>query len=509
VSDPAVAADRSAGADAGHVAVIDVGSNSIRIVLYDRLCRAPVPRFNEKALCALGRDLEGGGRLDPEAAVCALGALGRFVRLAGALDAARLRIVATEALRRASDGAAFLAEAERRLGRPITVLGGDDEARLAALGVAGGFWRPGGIVGDLGGGSVELAVVGPDGVGETRVSLPLGTLRLQPATARNPATALARIDAALDRVPWLAGAARGGSFYAVGGSWRALARVHLAMAEAPLQVVNGHAVDADEACRLVRHIGGLEPRAVERLPGLPSRRGETLPAAAQLMERLLDRLRPERVVFSALGLREGLLFEALGPAELAKDPLVAGARDLGRARSRTTGIGEAMAAWTAPLFRDEPAEAARLRLATCAVADVGWLETRDSRARDAFFMLAHYPFLGADHADRVAIAYAVALRYEGRPDDRPLRPLLALLRPEQRRRAEMLGQALDVGFRLCGGAPRLLAGSRLELGEGELRLEVPDAGLVPEVDVLGDRLEGLARSLGLGRARILISGEPA
>lgn len=490
----------------GHVAVIDIGSNSIRIVLYDRLCRAPVPRFNEKALCALGRGLEPGGRLDCDAAACALHGLARFTRLAEALDAARIRIVATEALRRAGDGATFLAEAERRIGRPIAVLSGDEEARLSALGVAGGFWRPDGIVADLGGGSVELAAIGPGGVAAQRVSLPLGTLRVQPLLDQGRETAQARIEGALDTAPWLAAAARGRAFYAVGGSWRALARVHLALTSAPLEVVNGHAVDHDEARRLVRRIGELEPREVLRLPGLPSRRGETLPAAALLLARLLERLRPERVVFSALGLREGVLFDALDPAELAKDPLIEGARDLGRARSRAPGIGEAMAAWTAPLFAGEPAEAARLREAACLVSDVGWLETRDSRARDAFFMLAHYPFLGAGHAERVAIAYAVALRYDGRPDDRPLRPLLALLAPEQRRRAEALGRALLIGYRLSGGAPRLLDGSSLAIDGRQLRLVVPDQALVPEAEPLDDRLEALARSLDLARARAVAAG---
>jgi exopolyphosphatase/guanosine-5'-triphosphate,3'-diphosphate pyrophosphatase len=492
----------------GHVAVLDIGSNSIRIVLYDRLCRAPVPRFNEKALCALGRGLDQGGRLEPAAADCALRALGRFTRLAAALDARRLDIVATEALRRASDGPAFLAEAEARIGQRIRVLSGDEEARLAALGVAGGFWRPDGIVGDLGGGSVELAAVGPAGVGDQRVSLPLGTLRLQPHLAQGPAIATARIDGALDSCAWLRAVARGKGFYAVGGSWRALARVQLAMTGAPLQVVNGYAVDPDAVRRLARRIAGMEPRAIQRLPGLPSRRGETLPAALLLLERLLDRLEPERVVFSALGLREGLLFDALDPAELAKDPLLEGARDLGRTASRVPAIGETMAAWTAPLFPDEPAEWARIRVAACAVSDVGWLETRDSRARDAFFMLAHYPFLGAGHAERVAIAYAVALRYDGRPDDKPLRPLLALLAPEQRRRVETLGRALQIGYRLCGGAPRLLAGAGLRLHDGELRLDLADPALVPEVELLQDRLGALARGLGLGQARLASAGAP-
>jgi exopolyphosphatase/guanosine-5'-triphosphate,3'-diphosphate pyrophosphatase len=199
-----------------------------------------------------------------------------------------------------------------------------------------------------------------------------------------------------------------------------------------------------------------------------------------------------------------VLFGALPAAELVKDPLLEGAHDFGRERNRAPGIGAAMTAWTADLFSGETVEQARLREAACAVSDVGWLETRDSRARDAFFMLAHYPFLGVGHVERVAIAYAVFIRYEGPPDDAPVRPLLTLLPEHDRRRSETLGRALQLGYRACGGAPGLLAESRLRNVQGEVRLELGDAVLAPEADSLKSRLRALARSLGVPRSRIVM-----
>jgi exopolyphosphatase/guanosine-5'-triphosphate,3'-diphosphate pyrophosphatase len=486
-----------------HVGVIDIGSNSIRLVVYDRLCRAPVPRFNEKSLCALGKGLEDGGRLDPEAAVCALHILNRFGHLADAMGAVQVTVVATEAVRRARDGADFLARAEALLGRPINVLSGDEEARLAALGVAGSFWQADGVVADLGGGSLELSEVGSTAGAARRVSLPLGTLRVARAVAGDAGAARRRVDAALDEIPWLDGAARGREFYVVGGGWRALARIHLAISRAPLPVVNGYTVMPDTAQALAHMVGGLDRAGILDLPGLPRRRAETLPAAALLLDRVIARLDPARVVFSAVGLREGVLFAALPADELVKDPLIVGAHELGRARSRAPGIGPAMASWTASLFRTETVEQARLREAACAVSDVGWLETRDSRARDAFFMLAHYPFLGVRHPDRVAIAYAVFIRYEGTPDDPPVRPLLAMLPESERQRAESLGRALQLGYRLCGGAPAMLQGSMLRGMSGEIRLELSEAVLAPEGDSLKVRLRALARSLGVPRWRIV------
>jgi exopolyphosphatase/guanosine-5'-triphosphate,3'-diphosphate pyrophosphatase len=259
------------------------------------------------------------------------------------------------------------------------------------------------------------------------------------------------------------------------------------------------------ALRLVRRVLDLDRRGVAALPGIPRRRAETLPAAALLMQQVLQRLEPERVVFSAVGLREGLLFAGLDAAELAKDPLVEGAGDLGRAGSRAPGIGAAMAEWTAGLFSAENEAERRLRLAACAVADIGWLETRDSRARDAFFMLAHYPFLGVEHADRVFLAGAVFVRYGGDLTDKPVRDLRPLMPDAGWQRAEVLGLALQVGFRLSGGAPGLLEGTSLGVTGGELRLVVPDASLVPEVDAIKSSLKPLARVLGVKGTRIVTS----
>jgi exopolyphosphatase/guanosine-5'-triphosphate,3'-diphosphate pyrophosphatase len=479
-----------------HVAVIDIGSNSVRLVVYDRACRAPIPRFNEKALCALGRGLEPGGTLDPVAAAAAHRAVVRYVRLAEAMAVADLRLAATEAVRRAADGGRFLAEVERSIGRRIEVLSGEAEARLSALGVAGGFWQPDGVMADLGGGSVELAAVDAMGAAGPCVSLPLGTLRLRAAVAEHPDAARATVDRALAAIDWLDGGAVGRDLYVVGGGWRALGRIHLAGSKAPLDVIHGHAIDGGAALGLGRRIAGLSRQKLLALPGVPRRRIDTLPAAGLLLERAVARLRPARVVFSALGLREGLLFAGLQPSEMSRDPLIEGAADLGRQRNRAADIGEAMADWTAPLFAAEGPAEARLRIAACAVSDVGWLEAPGSRARDAFFMLAHYPFVGVDHPGRVAVAATVFTRYEGAPDDRALRPLLALLSGSERARVETLGRAVQLGYRLCGGVPGLLSRTRIESAGNRLLLHLPGPDLVPDPTGLEIRLQALARSLG-------------
>ncbi|MFZ1425693.1 MAG: hypothetical protein WAS21_02865, partial [Geminicoccaceae bacterium] len=332
-------------ATAGPFAVVDIGSNSIRLVVYERLCRAPIALFNEKSLCELGKSLATTGRIGREETDSALHALRRFAHIAKALRAREIEYVATEAVRRAENGAEFLAAAERATGQAITVLSGHEEAHTAAMGIAYSFHAPDGVVGDLGGGSADLSMVTPDGPAAPYGSLPIGTLPLTRMMLEDRAATARFIDARLATLPWLAGAARNKSFYVVGGGWRALARIRLAMTDTPLKVVHDYRLNAEEAMTLGRSIAGLDQKELRTAPGMPGRRVETVRAAALLFERVVRVIEPDSVVFSAFGLREGRVFLRLPAEELAQDPLLAGARDFGRSRSRVAAIGSALGEW--------------------------------------------------------------------------------------------------------------------------------------------------------------------
>ena len=484
-------------------AVVDIGSNSIRLVVYERLCRAPIALFNEKSVCALGKGVVTTGRLGREEVESALRALRRFAHIAKALRAGEIEFVATEAVRRAENGGEFLAEAERAAGRPIVVLTGDDEGRAASMGVAFSFHQPDGVVGDLGGGSVDLSVVSPSGPGEIFGSLPIGTLPVTRMLIEDRAATAEFIDSRLATVPWLAGAASGRSFYLVGGGWRALGRIRLSMTETPLKVVHDYRLTADEAITLGRSIAGLGAEELRTMPGMPGRRVDTVRAAALLLDRAVRRLEPDRVVFSAFGLREGRAFGRLSPDELARDPLLAGARDFGRTRSRLPEIGAAMGDWTAPMFPGETPDQRRLRLATCEVSDSAWREHPAFRAREAFYRLAQYPFIGIDHPERAFLAYAVFIRYEGSPDDLFIRPLLSLMTEPECRRAELLGATLQLGYRISAAVPDLLETSWLKIAGDELRLHLPAPDAAPDPEILKPRLRAVAKGLGLSRTKVL------
>lgn len=507
VAAPGSRAPRPIAAEGGEAqrpfGVVDIGSNSIRLVVYERLCRAPIALFNEKSVCALGKSLAATGRLGREETDSALHALARFAHIARALRVGEVEYVATEAVRRAANGAEFLAEARRAIGQEVTVLSGHEEAHSAAMGVAHSFHGADGIVGDLGGGSADLSPVTPAGPAGPYGSLPIGTLPVTRMLLEDPAAASRLVDAQLDTVPWLARAARGRRFYVVGGGWRALARIRLALTDTPLKVVHDYALTADEAIKLGRTIAGLDEEELRTVPGMPGRRLETVRAAALVFDRVVRRIEPEAVVFSAFGLREGRVFLRLSPEELRDDPLLAGARDFGRGRARVPTIGAAMGAWTAPLFPGETAEEERLRFAACEVSDSAWREHPAFRAREAFYRLAQYPFIGLTHAERAFIAFTVFVRYEGNPDDPFIRPIMALLPDGGRRRALLLGAALQLGYRVSAAVPDLLETSRLEIAGDELRLHLPAPDAAPDPDILRPRLRAVARQLDLPRSRAL------
>lgn len=489
---PAATPGRIQAGTRGRVAVVDIGSNSIRLVVYDRLARSLTPVFNEKVLCGLGRDLGRTGRLHGEGKALAVQNLARFTRLMRGMEVAQADVLATAAVREAEDGPAFVAEVERRTGLPVSVLDGPEEARLSALGVVSGTADPDGVMGDLGGGSLEL--VGIDrGRTHPGVTLPLGPFRLMGGKSDRPA-ARETIRAAFAQYPWLAEYA-GRTLYPVGGNWRMLAKIQLARRKHPVHVIHQYTVPAAEMLELAQLIGRQGRASLERMPGVSKRRLETLPYAALVMEGLMEAMRPEQISFSAFGLREGFLFSHLPPAQQRQDPLIAGASDIARRLDRF-GKDDPLVSWIAPAFPDAPPNLARLRRAACLLSDIGWAEHPDYRAQHAFLRALRLPIAGVDHAERAFIAGALYARYGGNPGDKLTQPALALMPPNWADQAKQVGLSLRLAHTLCGGAAALLAGTALELTAETLLLWLPEDREALAGDAVRRQLEAVARMLG-------------
>lgn len=497
----ATTAPEAAAAPAGRIAVVDIGSNSIRLVVYDRLQRAPTPVFNERVLCGLARGLAQSGQLNEEALELAISNLVRFVRLTRAMRVGRLDMLATAAVRDARNGAAFVAEVERRCEAPVRVLSGGEEARLAALGVVSGTPGADGLMGDMGGGSLELVALHDGDLGES-ATLPLGPLRLAELDGGDHHIVEAEIDRALDRLPWL-GEAAGRSFYPVGGSWRSLARLHMEQSHYPLHVIHGYRLSREEAAGLADVVAGLGHHSLQRIRTVSRRRLETLPYAALVMRHVLARAQPAEVVFSAAGLREGHLFDLLEPDEQDRDPLIAAASDLAATEGRFGDLGAELTAWTGSLFQEETAQQARLRRAAGHLADIAWREHPDYRAEQALYRILRLPAFALDHAERAFLAYTVFVRYGGRRGGETAAPALALLSPEAARRAESLGLALRLAITVCGGTRDVLAATSLERQGERLLLRLPADGSAAPGDAMRRRFDALVKALGLAGGEII------
>ncbi|MGE4219304.1 MAG: Ppx/GppA family phosphatase [Alphaproteobacteria bacterium] len=497
----------SGGRGKGSVAaVIDIGSNSIRLVVYGGPTRALLPVFNEKVLCGLGRDLDATGRLHPPGVKLALESLARFVALLQAMPTRRIEVVATAAVREASDGAAFVEEVERRTGLSVRVVSGEEEGRLSALGVLAGLPEVDGVIGDLGGGSVELVNLA-SGAMLSQTTLPIGPLRLGKGLATSDGRRRKLIDQTLGSVPWLA-AGKGRPFYAVGGAWRELARIHMSQTAYPLHIIHHYGMPAGEAVEFCNFIARLSGASLERIPDISKQRVEVIPYAATLLGRLLSLTGASSLVFSAYGLREGCLFDRLPKAARGLDPLIEACRGLSQRMGRQTADGDALFNWMTPLFPDETAGERRLRRAACQMADIGWSEHPDYRAEHVLIRILRHPLPGIDHRGRAFTALAVASRHATVEDELLHRYAGRLLDSTLAKRARVVGTAMRLAYTYSGGVTALLRPMTLRRDGKVVTMIVPQDDDTLVGDAVGRRFIALASLLDC-EARIVTYDPPA
>ena len=476
----------------------------MRLVVYDRLGRTPFPRFNEKFLCRLGASLDDDGNLGAEAMDCAVHAIERFAAIAATMRVRSIDLLATEATRNAPNGAAFRERLQAASGLPVRVLTGDDEARLAATGVIAGFHEPDGLVGDLGGGSLEIAAVRERRVGEHRTSMPLGALYISERMAHESLKQTRRyVDEVLQRE--LPGTVPGGNFYVVGGGWRVLAKVHLANHRRLVPVIHGLVLDPGTVRKRAGSLSRMSGEEPGEVDGVPGRRVPTVPAAALVLDRVLRHLQPERVLFSGLGVREGWLYEQLSDEERAEDPLLAGCRRLAADTACAPAFAAALERWTATLFIGESVAQRRLRIAATTLSDIVWREHKDVQARHAYERILRFPLVGLTHAERVFLATSMHSRYGGKPAGLDA---VKLLDDAEASRAHVLGTAILLAHRFSGGVPAILDSARIRLAADTVTLEVDDAARLPGRAVR-KRLKRLAKALGRDGTALTVRDRPA
>ena len=457
------------------IAVIDIGSNSVRLVLYRLEGRAVWTMFNEKVLAGLGRDLAATRRLSVPGVLSAMTALRRFAAVIEGVQPDQTIVAATAAVREAEDGADFCARVAAETGLQVRVLSGEEEARFSALGVLAGAPGSSGVAADMGGASLELTRIGNGGRNhplDKGVTLPLGPFSLTDPKGFDVDRLRGRI---AKRLAPVADAYATTDLHAVGGAWRSLAQMHMAMTDHPLRIVHEYAMTAADVRDLTRLVARQSKTSLEKLPGVSKRRAETLPYAALVLDGLIEALGLKSVTFSAWGVREGLLYAGMSSDMAAVDPLLAGCSAWGGRQGVDPALPRALDGWLQPVVSAMP-EAfgeerdAVLTSSVCRLADLGARLHPDHRVDLVFDQVLRSPIPGQTHAERAFLAVAMNARYGGEARTPSPGVVDRLLSETGQKRARALGLAMRLACDLSGRSPQLLANAAATVEKGALRI---------------------------------------
>ncbi len=432
------------------VGVVDVGSNSVRMVVFDGAARSPAYFYNEKVMAGLGQGMAETGMLNPRGRERALAALKRFATLARDMGAAPLSCVATAAVRDARDGVDFARQVEKETGLRLWIIDGQEEARLSAQGVLLGWPEAEGLVCDMGGNSMELAVVADGKVG-LRTSAPIGPFQLQQVKGgvegaqRHIANVIEDMAERMGRTH--------PRIYLVGGSWRAIARLDMERRHYPMTVLHEYRMIPEDAVATIDWIAANDIDALRSRTGTSLARMELVPLASMVLRQLVESLAPKELAVSSYGIREGMLYEQMPDRLRRRDPLIEACRHAERTMARTPGFGKKLFAFILPLFADATPERMRLVRAACLLHDTTWRAHPDYRAESCFDNVTRANMAALSHPERVFLGLALLHRYKNSRSGSNLAPIFKLLDEDQQREAEVLGKAMRFGAMFSVNAP--------------------------------------------------------
>jgi exopolyphosphatase/guanosine-5'-triphosphate,3'-diphosphate pyrophosphatase len=436
----------------------------------------------------------------------ALDAIKRFALVARMMRVGKVCVLATSAVREAANRQEFVDAVEALMDSKVQVLSGEQEAHYAALGAVSGIPGFSGIVGDLGGGSLELSKIidGNDTSGESHQ---VGVIRLQDDSNGSPVRATAIVRERLQHSV-LSTATQGGSFAAIGGTWRSLAKLHQVVRGYPLHMVQHYVVPADDMIQLCHEIiGATSLKSYLGAEHVSSSRRELVPFGATVMAEVLKAGGFANVVFSALGVREGYLYGMLDKREQAIDPLIQGAEELSVLRSRSPAHGSDLIEFTEQFLgmsgAAETDEERRLRIVACLLADIGWRAHPDYRGPQSVDAVTYGALSGVDHPGRSFLAQVIAVRYDGLKS-KAAGKLAGLGSPELTARARLIGALFRVAYPMTAAMPGILPRIRFEVTGNTLSLLLPADLAFLDGEHLQGRLEQFAGLAGFKSSAVRV-----
>ncbi|MFV0303623.1 MAG: Ppx/GppA family phosphatase [Paracoccus sp. (in: a-proteobacteria)] len=471
------------------VGVVDVGSNSIRLVVFEGAARSPAYFYNEKVMAGLGQDMAATGRLNPQGVERGFEALRRFATLADGMGVKPLTCVATAAVREAEDGPAFQKRVEEELGLKLWVIDGREEARLSAQGVLLGWPDASGLVCDIGGNSMELAVLRGGKVGK-RATSQLGPFRLQQVKGKLQE----HIRAVMEELAAEVGTDHD-RIYLVGGSWRAIARLDIERTGYPMTVLHEYRMGPEAVLETVKWIEATDTETLRRLVGIGTARMALVPLASQVLRQLVQTFKPKELAVSSYGIREGLLYEHMSKALRKRDPLIEAARFSERQMARVPGFGKKLYKFLEPLFTDVTPGRDRLIRAACLLHDTTWRAHPDYRAEACFDNVTRANMAALSHPERIFLGLALLHRYKNSREASPMTPLFALLTEREARDAEILGKAMRFGAMFSVKDPSNAGTLNYLPRKNVLELKLTRVGQALFGEVARARFESLCKSM--------------
>lgn len=472
------------------VAIVDVGSNSVRMVVYHGTKRIPLPLFNEKYMCALGKGIVKTGKLNPKGVVEAKTAMGRFIVMARRMEVESLDILATAAVRDAIDGPDFVRDIEQTYGVKIQVISGERESELGAKGILTSIHEPLGLSADMGGGSMEVAQIERTKLGKL-ASLHLGSLRLLEEGEGKPAAIEKLILKKLAEVEWLAGA-HPHMIYAIGGGFRTLAKLHMKKTHYPLPIVHEYQLSRRSISQIAEKLCSMRPEEIASLPGVSNKRAPLMVPTALTLHHLMHHTGAPAVMFSVSGVREGFFYDMLEPRVQGEDGLIASANDHAALVGLTGAYAKQLFEWTKPLFVHEPLPWQRLRHALCILSELAWSIDPNFRAQWAYYRIIQSSLKGMDHKERIMLALALYHRHQFKW--KKTRPEHALLDERERLWAKLLGTAANLAYDLSGGKAGTLYHARLSVEDGKVKLLLDHEASPLRTEIVEKRLDGLGET---------------
>lgn len=483
--------DDPSARDLSRVGVVDVGSNSVRLVVFDGAARSPAYFYNEKIMCALGAGLGETGMLNPKGRARALAAIKRFQLLAEGMNIAPLTAVATAAVREAKDGPEFREEISQETGLRLFVIDGKEEARLSAQGVLLGWPNAKGLVCDIGGSSMELAELKADGVGHC-VTSDLGPLKLKALKTKKAQKKHIKsvIEGLHDQMP-----STDKRLFLVGGSWRAIARLDMERRGYPLSVLHEYRMTPKSVLATAKWIDANDLDDLSARTGTSAERMRLVPLACQVLKQLLRTFKPKEIAVSSYGIREGMLYEQMPEKLRHRDPLIESCLFAESKDARSPGFGRELYEFILPVFKSAPDDTKRLMKAACLLHDVSWRAHPDFRGEVCFDNATRANMGGLKHRERVFLGLALLHRYKNKGEGSRFEPLFGMLSEKEMRQAEVLGKAMRFGAMFWAKSPNSVAQLRFYPKKKKLELVLQSEAKDLFGEVASARFSSLANAL--------------